>query len=114
MARKGKGACTGSLGVVDDDGTDLKKVRGKVEASGDSGGDVQWSWYGRDDTLDLGPGAHAIPGWATPSRKSREGKEHVKGGTVRAFSSSAECPVDRVKKEPGKVENMVDGAVDRG
>jgi hypothetical protein len=25
----------------------------------------------------------------------------------------AECPVDRVKKEPGKVENMVDGAVDR-
>jgi hypothetical protein len=37
----------------------------------------------------------------------------VKGDTVRAFSSLAECPVDRVKKEPGKVENMVDGAVDR-
>lgn len=37
----------------------------------------------------------------------------MKGDTVRAFSSLAECPVDRVKKEPGKVENMVDGAVDR-
>lgn len=37
----------------------------------------------------------------------------MKGDTVRAFSSSAECPVDKVKKELGKVENMVDGAVDR-
>lgn len=41
MARKGKGACS-SLAVVDDDGTELKKVKGKVEASGDSGDDVQW------------------------------------------------------------------------
>jgi hypothetical protein len=37
----------------------------------------------------------------------------VKGDTVRAFSSSAECPVDKVKTAPGKVENMVDGAADR-
>lgn len=37
----------------------------------------------------------------------------MKGDTVLAFSSSAKCTVDRVKKEPGKVENMVDGAVDR-
>lgn len=58
MARKGKGA----LGVVDDDGTELKKVRGKVGASGDSGGNVRWSWYGRGDTLDPDLGAQLIPG----------------------------------------------------
>jgi hypothetical protein len=57
VARKGKGAFDD-----DDDGTELKKVRGTVEASDDSGDDVQWSWYGRDDILDLDPGAHAIPG----------------------------------------------------
>jgi hypothetical protein len=63
VARRGKGACTpGSLGVVDDDGTELKKVRGKVEANDDSDDDVRWSWYGRGDTLDPDLGAQLIPG----------------------------------------------------